>query len=263
MAKSDSILRLRGKIKGIINYSINGKFYARAAPEVVRQTLATREAARDFGTASRAARIIRHAIDQAVSTHFDGSFLNRLNKEMGVIVRDDITHPRGKRQVTTGSLQRLIGFRVNTKASIYSETDTVRCHNGHIAVTVKAPHQGLSQADKYFRFRAIAICPDFALGMCKTFVSEYVDVPAGDVHPPIELIIPTPAGKAAIVMLEVIAAGDRGLRTTMRFQATEVIAVMSARKAATVNTVYSESPAISLPADITGSLHLQQGPSPG
>jgi hypothetical protein len=51
-------------------------------PQTVRQTTATRRAARRFGNASRKGRLVRSAFSAALDIPCDGSHVNRLNKAL-------------------------------------------------------------------------------------------------------------------------------------------------------------------------------------
>ncbi|WP_186774364.1 hypothetical protein [Chitinophaga pinensis] len=79
MAKQQSFITFTGKLGQQIGYERNGKYFLRSAPTIVRQTIATRNAARRFGTASRKSRLIRHACYHELNVRCDSSHINRLN----------------------------------------------------------------------------------------------------------------------------------------------------------------------------------------
>jgi hypothetical protein len=99
MAKQVGLLKFTGRVGNVIGYRRKGVYCVRTMPETVRQTAATRRAARSFGVASRRGRLIRRALCPYMDTRHDGSFVNRLNKEL----------------ILAGShnLQALKGFRFN------------------------------------------------------------------------------------------------------------------------------------------------------
>lgn len=102
MAKQTGLLTFTGKMGNIIGYRRNGNYFMRAMPETVHQTIATRQAARNFGVASRNGKLIRRAVTPHLNIK-DSSLVNRLNKAL----------------VQTGSscLQGLKGFRFNRHAA--------------------------------------------------------------------------------------------------------------------------------------------------
>lgn len=104
MAKQNSIIIFTGKLGNMIGYYRKGSYFLRSAPESVRQTAATRQAAQRFGIASRKGALIRSAFDSKLDVHGDGSHINRLNS---VLIRAG-----GK------SIQSVIGFQFNQHAGI-------------------------------------------------------------------------------------------------------------------------------------------------
>ena len=80
MAKQTSLLTFTGKLGDIIGYCRNDHYFFRSMPQTVRQTTATRRAARRFGEASRKGRLIRNAFSSALDVPCDGGHVNRLNK---------------------------------------------------------------------------------------------------------------------------------------------------------------------------------------
>jgi hypothetical protein len=98
MAKQTGLFRFTGKLDNVIGYRRNGKHCVRSMPETVRQTPATRRAARNFGIASRKGRLIRRAITPYLG-RYDGTTVNRLNKALV--------------QLPNQQLQGLEGFRFN------------------------------------------------------------------------------------------------------------------------------------------------------
>lgn len=99
MGKQKGIFKFTGRVDNLIGYRRNGVYCVRTMPGTVRQTAATRRAARSFGIASRKGKLIRRALCPYMDTHYDRSYVNRLNKEL----------------ILAGShnLQALKGFRFN------------------------------------------------------------------------------------------------------------------------------------------------------
>ncbi len=80
MAKQISFITFTGKLGNMIGYERGGKYFLRSVPEKVRQTAATRRAAKRFGFASSKAALIRHAFYDELDIRCDSSHINRLNK---------------------------------------------------------------------------------------------------------------------------------------------------------------------------------------
>lgn len=98
MGKQSSIIIFTGKLGDRIGYRRNGEYFVRGVPAEVKQTLATRAAARRFGIASRKAKLVRLAFSE-LSIRNDSSHINRLNK---VFIQN----------------KALTGFRFNKQAGI-------------------------------------------------------------------------------------------------------------------------------------------------
>jgi hypothetical protein len=80
MAKQHSLIPFTGTLGNLIGYQRNGEYFLRSKPETVRQTVATRHAARRFGIASRKGALIRNAFYGELDIHCDSGHINRLNK---------------------------------------------------------------------------------------------------------------------------------------------------------------------------------------
>ena len=80
MAKQTGPFFFTGKLDTVIGYERNGVHFLRSMPARVKQTTATRQAARNFGIASRKGRLIRKAFAPHLDLRCDGAFVNRLNK---------------------------------------------------------------------------------------------------------------------------------------------------------------------------------------
>ncbi len=126
MGKQTSVIKFTGKLGNLAGYRRKGEHIVRTLPDKVRQTPATRRAAKDFGAISRQGKVIRQAIVPHLDIRYDGTLVNRLNRALilaGKDARPDVTertHP------ATGStppsnargLQVLTGFRFNPYTGI-------------------------------------------------------------------------------------------------------------------------------------------------
>ncbi|QEH40614.1 hypothetical protein [Chitinophaga sp. XS-30] len=82
MAKQTGLFIFTGKLDNVIGYERNGRHFIRSMPAQVRQTTASRQAARQFGAASRKGRLIRKACCGLLDVPYDGSLVNRLNSTL-------------------------------------------------------------------------------------------------------------------------------------------------------------------------------------
>jgi hypothetical protein len=80
MALQTGVCKFTGRLDNVIGYRRNGKYFFRSMPDKVRQTSATRRAARCFGIASRKGKLIRQAFRPHLDIRYDGTLVNRLNK---------------------------------------------------------------------------------------------------------------------------------------------------------------------------------------
>ncbi|MEZ2445068.1 hypothetical protein AB6805_25285 [Chitinophaga sp. RCC_12] len=97
MAKQSGLFQFTGKLDNVIGYRRNGSYFVRTMPVTVKQTAATRQASRNFGIASRKAKLIRQAITPQLEINRDGSLVNRLNKALITAGKDQWKHIEGFR----------------------------------------------------------------------------------------------------------------------------------------------------------------------
>ncbi len=104
MGKQTGVIKFTGKLGNLVGYRRNGKHCIRTMQETVRQTAATRQAARHFGAASRKGKLIRRATVPHLDIRCDGTLVNRLNRALVLAGKDN--------------LQTLKGFRFNPHTGI-------------------------------------------------------------------------------------------------------------------------------------------------
>jgi hypothetical protein len=103
MGRQHSIITFTGRLGNLIGYERNGKYFLRSMPEIVRQTSATRRAAKRFGMASRKGALIRNAFYDDLDIRGDSGHINRLNKLL---------------IAAAGNNAAITGFRFNQYAGI-------------------------------------------------------------------------------------------------------------------------------------------------
>jgi hypothetical protein len=80
MALQTGLFKFTGQLDNVIGYRRNGKYFLRGAPDKVRQTAATKRAARSFGIASSKGKLLRRALRPHLNMRCDGALVNRMNK---------------------------------------------------------------------------------------------------------------------------------------------------------------------------------------
>jgi hypothetical protein len=95
MALQTGLFKFTGQLDNVIGYRRNGKYFLRSAPEKVRQTAATKRAARSFGIASHKGKLLRRALLPQLDMRYDGTLVNRLNKLFIQAGRDHFPNLQG------------------------------------------------------------------------------------------------------------------------------------------------------------------------
>lgn len=112
MATQVGIMEFEGKLDKLIGYKRKGKRCVRRLPKHVRRSIATILSGTDFGTASKAAKLVRLVVLPALDIRADYTLTNRLNKEMLKVLYAG-SRQRGGRSIQRTELSLLNGFRFN------------------------------------------------------------------------------------------------------------------------------------------------------
>ncbi|PWV56609.1 hypothetical protein [Chitinophaga sp. S165] len=191
MGKQTGILPISGKIGDKIYYARKDKhgkthYFVRNAPDEVRQTAATQNAAADFGTASHCAKLMRDALKEYTQHYDNGALINSLNKAMGEVVRADAVHKPGHRQATGKNMHLLQGFRFNHQTAIdrlLNETPFIETSDGQITVSLPeisfSRNKALSGVT-HLSIKAIALSVNFATQTTTHIASEAVLIRRND-----------------------------------------------------------------------------------
>lgn len=121
MATLNSMLTFTGRLGNIIAYRRGGKYCLRTCPETVRQTKATRRAAKRFGAASRKGALIRSALLPDLDIHCEGSLVNRLNSAILRAGKNDHAGLTGFRFNPYTGIEKLF-----SKEPLFSKDGTLR-----------------------------------------------------------------------------------------------------------------------------------------
>ncbi|SIN81175.1 hypothetical protein [Chitinophaga niabensis] len=112
MATQTGVITYDGKLDKTIGYNRKGKRCVRRLPEQVRRSDATILSGTDFGTASKAGKLVRMALVPALDIRMDYTLTNRLNKEMLKVLYTG-SRERGNRRIQNKALELLKGFQFN------------------------------------------------------------------------------------------------------------------------------------------------------
>lgn len=114
MASRDNNGKIRGKIDNIVYRGYKGKQIMQIAPSRVKQTLATKLSALEFGLAAAHAKAIR-SVFHNVYEAYDGNMVRRLTATIAACIRASEKAP-GERDLHDADLSPLKGFVFNTEA---------------------------------------------------------------------------------------------------------------------------------------------------
>lgn len=144
MAKQAGVIRLSGPLGDFSFYERDGKDYVRKktlhAVGVDPRFDKTYLKGLDFGTASRASRLLRQALGPAVRPCCDDHIAQRLSGRFVSVVGADGAHVLGQRKVVTSNLHLLKGFEFNKHSAFealnISATPVINRATGEVRLTV-------------------------------------------------------------------------------------------------------------------------------
>jgi hypothetical protein len=170
MAQQTGIMRLSGPLGDFSFYEMKGKDYVRKktrhAVGVDPRFDKTYLKGLDFGTASRASKLLRQALGPAVLPCCDDHMAQRLSGRFVRIVGADGTHILGKRQVLKSNLHFLKGFEFNKHSAFealgISATPLINRATGEVKLTVSARSRKLANTKLVTTIASV----DFASDTC-------------------------------------------------------------------------------------------------
>lgn len=211
MGKQTGVMRYTGKIDRLIGYNYKGKPCVRSMPENVNQSEFTKLASTDFGTASKAGKLVRYALKQELSIRHDNDLTNRLNSRlMKVLYAGD--QQRGNRHFKRKTLDLLTGFKLNDhtelgkllpfKPGVVQDKKSLR-----IAIpAIEAGNILHAKNTTHIEIKAIATGVNFNEGGYQQAVSDAVMIDLRMPSEATELVLPFKAGEnETIVVLQVKA----------------------------------------------------------
>lgn len=128
MARQKGLIKLSGKTGDKIFYERNGKDLARQASESVKQTEASKKAAKDFGRSASAVALIRKTFAPLIKEHSDPLFIERLKRTAAKIIHTGPKELQGSLEFTDGdvALLKIVEFnKWSTVAGLFRCTPVI------------------------------------------------------------------------------------------------------------------------------------------
>ncbi|SIO54010.1 hypothetical protein [Chitinophaga niabensis] len=211
MGKQTSIVKYTGKVGDLVGYYHKGKLCFRSLPQQVNRSEATKLSALDFGTASRAGKLVRSALKQELSIHHDSDLTNRLNTSLLKVLYAG-NQQRGERSIQRKHLGMLTGLKLNNATELSKllpfTPKVVQAGNSlRIAIPALTAEDILHAGNTtHIEIKAIAAGLNFKEGNYGEAVSDKVLIDFRQPAAATELILPFKAGEAeTIVVLQVKA----------------------------------------------------------
>lgn len=210
MARQHSLIPFTGTLGNLIGYQRNGEYFLRSKPEIVRQTVATRHAAKRFGIASRKGALIRNAFYGELDIHCDSGHINRLNKVLIAAAGDNAA---------------MTGFRFNQHTGIDRFFTVAPRLSGdgilHIPPQALAHHKSITALE----VKVIAAHIDFmtrrVTGMETVIMEIDPRQPFGGAEIPVDV-----SGRGTLVVtLQVRGMQKDGLSGNRQYLAADIVAV--------------------------------------
>jgi len=218
MGKQTSIVRYTGKVGDLIGYYHKGKLCFRSRPASVNRSEATKLSATDFGTASKAGKLLRQALKQELSIRHDGDLTNRLNTSMLQVLYTG-NQQKGGRRILRKNLEMLAGFKLNQNTELgrllpFKPVVVQDRHSLRIAIPALEARSILhAKNTTHVEIKAIAAGLNFNEGDYEQAASAKVLIDLRKPAEATELVLPFKAGdNETIVVLQVKAFSEEGGR---------------------------------------------------
>jgi hypothetical protein len=255
MASQDGIFAFEGKLDKVIGYKRKGKRCYRRLPKHVRRSIATILSGTDFGTASKAGKLVRRAILPFLDIRTDHTLTNRINREMLRVLYAGHTE-RGSRRIRNTALELLKGFQFNKATGlgrllpfipeVVQEGDKLR-----ITLPAIAPNSILhAKHTTHIEIKAIAAGLNFHQEAHQA-VADSVLFRINEPQAATELVLPFKAGDTeTIVVLQVRAfSEDNGTlyaSGNKKYFAADIIDVIPSLPEESAQKRYADAPSSNL-----------------
>jgi hypothetical protein len=220
MARQNSLLRFTGTLGNLVGYERKGEFFVRSKPKTVRQTPATRRAARRFGISSRKGAMIRHAFYRNLDIRCDSNHINRMNK---VLI------------AAAGNNAAIVNFRFNQHTGADRFFALVPSISSDSIVHI--PAQTLPQYKNLIALevKVIAARIDFIAGQVTGTDTAVMTMDTGEYFTGADISLIVPGPGTLLVTLQVRAIDKDGLSFNRQCQAADIIAVIAPQPAVVFN----------------------------
>lgn len=215
MATQTSVITYEGKLDKTIGYRRKGKRCVRRLPKHVRRSIATILSGTDFGTASKAGKLVRRALLPALDIRQDYTLTNRLNKEMLKVLYAG-SQERGSRRIQHKATELLKGFQFNKTTGLdrllpFPIPKVVQDGN-KLRIAIPAMEAGAirhARNTTHIEIKAVAAGLNFNGDDRELAVSDKVLFRINQPVAATELVLPFKAGEAeTIVVLQVRAFNE-------------------------------------------------------
>lgn len=256
MSKNTGLLRMTGKIGEYVGYYRNGKQYFRSLPKQVRRSKATQLSAIDFGTASKAGKLIRQGLRAELNIRHDDGMVNRMNTDMLRILYAG-SQQRGSRSFQRNKLSMLTGMRFNGKTELSRLLPfTPKVVQDGNSLRISIPALGANDIrharnTTHIEIKAIAVGVNFKDGACQDAASDKVLIDFSKPAAATELILPFKAGEEeTIVVLQVrgfdVIDGKMYVLGNRKYFAADIIDIIPSLPAVSTGITYRDQPEMTL-----------------
>ena len=215
MAILTGAIQMEGRVGGLIFYRRGNKTCCRSMPNYRpdSQSAASRQSAGEFGKASKAAKLIRHAMNGLWPLPHDGTLVNRLNKTLYTALLKDAVHPRGQRTLAPAALQQtLTGFRFNKKASLPFQVNITRPSAARVHVSLPDKWKELLKQPRFathIQVQVAALSVDLEANICHKTAIAVACTPLRDGVVPV-LELPHKKNVTTIMVLQIRYLNEGG-----------------------------------------------------
>lgn len=210
MAKYKSLFKVRGTLDDVNFYKTEGGFRLRTKGGVDGERIKndpmferTRENNNEFGSSAKSGKLLRRAILDLISNAKDNKLSSRLTQTMIKVKNEDLTSPRGQRNVATGiqtpeGKMPLKEFDFNRKSVIQEvvlKDFSLDAGTGEVVISDFTPTQHLQipEGATHITFSNGFLNLDFQTGVKDLQVSNLVNLPINGTTTTVTL---TPAAPA-------------------------------------------------------------------
>jgi hypothetical protein len=220
MAKQNALLRFTGILGNLVGYERNGEYFLRTKPKIVRQTPATRRAARRFGIASRKGAMIRHAFYGNLDIRCDSSHINRMNK---VLIG------------AAGNNAAIVNFRFNQHTGVDRFFTVVPSISSdgivHIPAQTPVPYKNVVALE----VKVLAARIDFIAGQVTGTATAVMTMDTREHFTGADISLVVPGTGTLLLTLQVRAIDKDGPSFNRQYQAADIIAVIAPQPAVVLN----------------------------